>query len=53
MHLVGLLLRADGDGGLRVGGQDVRLRVDHAQLAEHEGLVLRGGYRRDGRVARE
>lgn len=53
MHFIGLLLRADGDSGLRVGGQDAGLRVDHAQLTEHEGLVLRGGYRRNGGVAGE
>lgn len=36
-----------------MGWQDARLRVDDAEGAEHEGLVLSGGDRRYGRVAGE
>lgn len=54
MHVVLFLLLSDGgDGGLGVCGQDARLRVNHAQWAEHERLVLCRWDRRDSRVARE
>lgn len=54
MHFSGFLLLADTtDGGLRVRGQDARLRVDHAQRTEHERLVLSRGYRWDRRVPRK
>lgn len=54
VHVVLFLLLSDGgDGGLGVCGQDARLRVNHAQWAEHERLVLCRWDRRDSRVARE
>lgn len=48
-----LLLVNSGDGGLRVRRENAWLRVDHAQGAEHERLVLRRRDSRDRRVSRE
>ena len=53
MHVSLFLLADAGHGGLRVRGDDARLRVDHAQRTEHERLVLRGRDGRDRRVPRE
>lgn len=49
-----MFLLADArHGGLRVRRQDAGLRVNHAERAEHERLVLRSRDRWDRRVPRE